>query len=386
MNPKKLLPVLITLIFTTSALCFPQEDETELSYTQQVSCVIRIVTTPDILPWNNIEEGIYSILKSSNVGGKAAKETLGIIPDRPFWQCLNINIISKPQRYLDVYETMIGLSIDLQKPRSPTPGPVAEEFLFALVEAFRQSLDKSYTDSQRIWAQQIAHAEDNIKSAELRLRLLQDEQSDLRAKTGLLDLSRDAILKDANNIKSKVAQEEFSLRSMDWRRDSVLEQMRFFHEKIREEANDSNTVLKGLEELIGFHQKRLDTVKMQVEAGNVSADMIVEAEEKLARAKIELAQKKQQITNDAGGNKIDQLEFQLHNFEINKAETDEKIKYLQGRLGSTEALLRQADTYEILSLKVQVAKNALKDALYKLEETKQQLNLLAPAVILVGSE
>jgi len=380
--PKKLLPVLITLIFTTSALCLSQEDDTELSNTMHASCVIKIVTTPDILPWNNIEESIYSILVSSNVGGKTAKQTLEITPAQIFWQCLNVDMISSPPRYPDVYETMISLSIDLDESGVSAPAPAVEEFLFALVEGLRQSLNKSYIGSQRIWAQQIAFAEENAATAEVQLRNLQAEQAELRAQAGLPDLSRDAILKDANNIKTQIAQEEFNLSSMDWRRDSVLKQMRFFHEKIREENN--NVVLKGLEELISFHEKSLDTVKKQVEEGHVSADMIVEAEEKLARAKIELAQKKQQITNDAGGDKFKQLEFQFANFEIDKAETEKRLQYLQGRLGSTEPLLQQADQFEILTLKVKVAKGALTDALYKLEETKKQLNTMAPAVVLVG--
>jgi len=387
MNAKKLLPVLITLIFTASALCLPQEEKTELSNTMHASCVIKVVTTGDLVPRDDrsLRETIVFTLKSSNVGGKAAKEILGITPKADFWHHLIVYSVSMTEGPDDIYTNTVGLSIDLENVE-PAPAPAAEEFLFALVEEFRQSLNKSYKDSQRILAQQIALAQGNADYMEARLRNLQDEQADLRARSGLPNLSRDAILKDANNMKTKIAEEEFNLSSMDWRHDSVFEQIRFFRERIQEETLDSNIVLKGLEELIDLHQKRLDTVNKQVEEGHVSADKIVEAEEKLARAKIELAQKKQQIKDNAGGNKIDQLKFQLNNFEIEKAETNKKIKYLHSRLGSTEALLRHADTYEILSLKVQVAKNALKNALYKLEEMKQQLNTMAPAVILVGSE
>jgi len=386
MNAKKLLPVLITLIFTASALCLPQEEKTELSYTRQASCVIRIVTTPDILPWNNIEESIYSILVSSNVGGKAAKQTLEITPGPLFWDVLNVNAISKPQRYPDICETIISLSVDLNESGDPVPAPAAEEFLFALVEGLRQSLNKSYEDSKKIWIQQIALAEENSDTAESRLRNLQDEQSVLRLKANLPDLSPDAILKDANNIKTQIAQEEFNLSSMDWRRNSVLKQIRFFQEKIANEIND-NIVLKELQNLVDVQTKELERIrKLKEIGGEISDDQLIQAEEKLAKTKIELAQKKQQITNNAGGNKIDQLKFQFNNFEIDKAETLEKMKYLSSRFSSTETLLRQAEQYEILSLKIQVAKNALKNALYKLEETKQQINTMAPVVILVGSE
>ncbi len=384
MKAKTIIILAAVLILSSFTATFSEEkakeeNQKEISNTYQASCILRITASSEMLPPESISQNIGYILRSSPVGGKAAREILGFRPEpndrSPFRQNINVYVISSTSSSDDSSFHTMRLVVYF-----PDAKPAAEEFMSAIVEQLRVSLQKEFEQYSKQFEQRLDTALKNARGAEEELRTLQNRLRDI---SGTYNLNREDILKNITNLRESLNDIQRRMNEYDFMLDEFSVQIALARGKIDTELQNDE-VLKELEKIVGFHQKKLNTVKMNIEAGNVAADMLAEAEEKLAKAKIELAQRKEQIRISAGGEKVANINQRIVDISMKKSMDKIRSRTIHQELSEAQDILERADDYEIVSLKIDIAKDALKDALW--HQLKSNIPLTPPTITVVGSE
>ncbi len=382
MKTKTLITVAAILILTASLPLFSQEKKPELSGTLHAACIIKVDAARNILPGNEAMM-IQYILSSSNIGGKIAKDILGVTLGPGTWDFLTVETISHSSSLPNVSTYMFRLYVDFSNfPKDLGLKPVAEEFLDALVHALRNSLEKSNDDYMEIYRHQEDFAAENAQKAEVELRALQEG---LRKISGPRNLSREAILKDISSLTEELRNTKPRMSMFHARRGNLEQQIAEIQRKVEEQIK-SSPILDDMKKIVDIEANRLDKIRKLVEKSQLSEENLFDAQSKLARARVELAQKEQEIKDAAGGLRISQLMEELNNINLMQAETEEKIQDLDKQLFETDMLMKSADDYDIVALKVNAARNFLEQTLGKLNEIKIGFNPIRPVVTIVGSE
>ena len=361
-----------------------EESQKEISNTYHASCILKITASPEILPAEGIKTIEY-ILQSSPVGGKAAREILGVHPDplnpAPFGENIEVLLLSS----IKISENSSTYTIRLLCHFPDVQTPAVEEFMFAIIEQLRLYLEKEYEQYfQRLELNMKAASENTIK-AEVELRSL---QSRLRDISGSFNLDRKAILENIANLQNELGGIEKRMKEADFMVNELSRQIAEASAKI-DSALYNDVVLKELETILSSQQKSFDSVNKLVETGAANSSQLFEAEEKLARAKIDIAQRKELIRKSAGGEKIEMLNQRIDDISMRKQQDMIVRETIDQQLGLAQNLLGRVDEYEIVGLKTDVAKEAYQRSIWSESELKAKMSLssLIPTTItIVGYE
>jgi len=149
--------------------------------------------------------------------------------------------------------------------------------------------------------------------------------------------------------------------------------------------NDSITVeLQKIVELIG---RILAEAEIQAEMGKISSSQVDEIKEKQARARIEIAKRRESLSKSIGGNLIESLNKELADRWIQATQDEASLTSLERQLVEAESLLAKADDYELLSLEANVAKQTLQESILWRDRTSRQIRFLQPPVVsILGGE
>jgi len=434
MEPTKRIVILLILLLLTSIPAQSAEQPaTQISNTRTASCVVKITSDPMVLPLDDAT--IDYLLHSTSVGGKVTREVLDISPD----QVSDIfkiealvgstgRILPEPLDRLsstpegqDEYEMMMARETDASassmarprsSPRSPTMSritstkspssameqtilfklqvnlpknvkPAAEEFMNALVDNLRSTLVKAFEDYRLRFKAQLQLTEQEAINAENDLR---ENQKILREISGTRVLDRTKILADINRLRQEVQTAKMNQAANQVSIDATTNKIAETQAKIKDRlANDSITMeLQGLVEMI---EKLLAQTEIEVQAGRMQATQLEDLKVQLARAKIELARRREELSKAAGGSLIESLNKELANRSIQATQDEANLSSQEKQLTEIESLLVKADDYELLSLKADIAKQNLQEAMLWRDRMSRQLRLLQPPMIsILGGE
>ena len=434
MEPTKRIVILLILLFLTSVPAQSAEQSaTQISNTRTASCVVKITSDPMVLPLDDAT--IDYLLHSTSVGGKVTREVLDISPD----QVSDIfkiealvgstgRILPEPLDRLsstpegqDEYEMMMARETDTSASsmiqprssrRSPTMSritstkspssameqtilfklqvnlpknvkPAAEEFMNALVDNLRSTLVKAFEDYRLRFKAQLQLTEQEAINAENDLR---ENQKILREISGTRVLDRTKILADINRLRQEVQTAKMNQAANQVSIDATTNKIAETQAKIKDRlANDSITMeLQGLVEMI---EKLLAQTEIEVQAGRMQATQLEDLKVQLARAKIELARRREELSKAAGGSLIESLNKELANRSIQATQDEANLSSQEKQLTEIESLLVKADDYELLSLKADIAKQNLQEAMLWRDRMSRQLRLLQPPMIsILGGE
>ena len=148
-------------------------------------------------------------------------------------------------------------------------------------------------------------------------------------------------------------------------------------------ANDD--ISREFSDMVAEAQKQMDSVQKLVETGNASAQDLANAREKLFKARIELAQRREELRASLGGNRIERLNEELTDRLSRSNRFDQLRAFLLNQRIKAEELLKKTDGYEVLSIKADIAKQSLRQALERLESLKQSANLMPPTITVMGN-
>jgi hypothetical protein len=150
-----------------------------------------------------------------------------------------------------------------------------------------------------------------------------------------------------------------------------------------QEEIDVDTVTTELKELLALQQRSFEHMEKIYESGRASETELADAREKLARSKIELAQRREQVSKSAGGSMIESLNSQLANYSIKATQNLTKLSNLEQQLADADELLAKADDYELLSLKIDIAKQNLQETILWRDRMSRRIRMIQPSTVSV---
>jgi len=419
MEAKKHIVVLLVLILLISVTAQSANNPAaaELSNTHVASCLVKITFDPFVLPLDDIT--IDYLLHSSSIGGKVAREVLNISPDqvsdifkiealagaagrilpqdrrrktegrglktegggqRQELLSSDFGLLSSEQLSSAAEQTLLfWLSVKLDNDVKPA----AEEFMDALVDSLRSTLVKVFEDYKIRFNKQLQLAEQEATSAENDLR---EKQKTLREISRSRVLDRDSILADIYRLRQNVQAAKMNQASNQVIIDATTKRIADIQTKIKTQLeNDSITI--ELQSIVEMSGKLVIEAERQVKAGTISSLQLDELKEKLARARIEIARRREQLSSSVGGNLIETLNKELADRSIQATQDEASIRSLEQQLVEAESLLAKADDYELLSLKSDIAKQNLQESILWRDRTSRQIRFLqSPMVSILGGE
>lgn len=405
MEATKHIVILLVLILLISA---PAQSANrpaaaDISNTRTASCVVKITSDPMVLPLDNTT--IDYLLHSTGIGGRVAREVLNISPDqvsdifkiealagavgrilpedrgqKTEGRGQRPELLSSEQLRIAAEQTILfKLQVDLPEEVKL----VAEEFMVALIGNLRSTLIKAFGDYKLRFGDQLKLAEQEATSAETDLR---EKQKTLREISRSRVLDRDKILADIYRLRQDVQTAKMSQASNQVIIDATTMRIAEIQAKIMAHLeNDSITI--ELQKIVELIDRLLIEAEKQFRAGTISSLQLDEIKEKLARARIEIAIRRESLSNSIGGNLIESLNKELADRSITAAQDEASIRSLERQLVEAESLLAKADDYELLSLKADVAKQNLQESILWRDRTSRQIRLLQPPMVsILGGE
>jgi hypothetical protein len=449
-NTKRIMVLIVATVLIAGMVQAAEQPQAKLSSTRQASCLVKVTCAPAILPLGF--ETIDYLLHSSGVGGKAVREVLNVSTDQvpgdyctiEYVQELISNATQNPSRgrssgpeEMDEYEYAMKMEMEAQRNEMPmgkpkpstssprfrgfsrrTPStasvipattnlpaeeqaylfslniqlplevkPAAEELMDALLYNLRTALAGAFEEHMQRLMDQLKLADDETARSEDELK---QKQQELHSIFGSRILDRNLILNNISNIRSDIQKIEMDQAVERATVDATTKRIAETKAKIQEEI-DKDTVTKELLKMIDLNMVQLHDTKKLVDSGQgPAADSdLAEAWEKLTKTRIELAQRREQLSKSAGGNLIESLNLQLANYSIEAAQNQAKLKSLEEQIGEATQLLvpGKAEDYELLSLKAAIAKQNLREAVLWRDRVSRQARIIQPpSVSVIGGD
>jgi len=257
--------------------------------------------------------------------------------------------------------------------------PAAEEFMDALITNLRNALTNAFDEHAGRLKGQLQLAEEEAGRAEDDWRR---KQSELREISGSRVLDRNSILLEMSRLREEIRRIEMRYASDQVTVDTTAKRIAELQAKIQAEI-EKDTITDELKRLLFLQEKNLENVEKLTDSGRASTTELADAQEKLTRARIELAQRQEQLNKSKGGNQIEALTNTLTNCSEQIAQYRAQLSGYQQQLGEAEALLGKADDYELLSLKADVAKQNLQEAIVWRDRISRQIRMLQPPTVSV---
>ena len=342
-------------------------------------------------PSKNAEDGNRYRSRRASTGGGYSSYSYGTAPAGGGYglysygtapETVNRTGISDTSILYRAEQTFIfHLSVSL--PDEVDVAPLAEQFMVALITNLKEALEKAFADSD-------SHLGERLNAADAEARRAEEEllkrQSMLRDTAGGGNLSRNTVLAEISGINQNLQALKMQKASNDAMIEQTSKRIAQTGQSVQEQLN-ADAITTELESIVKLNEDQLAAVQQQVKAGIASAAEIAQPSEKLARAKIELAMRRQELSKSAGGDLLASLNDELASLAIGTTQYDAQMQSLQEQLRETEGLVTKADEYELLSLKADIVRHGLQESLLWRDQLERRKNMLLPPVVsVIGGE
>jgi predicted nucleic acid-binding Zn-ribbon protein len=257
--------------------------------------------------------------------------------------------------------------------------PAAEEFMSALVTNLRNALANAFDEHALRLKGQLRLAEEETGRAEDDLR---KKQYELREISGSRVLERNSILGEISNLHNNIDEIERRYATDQVTVDTTAKRIAELQARIQVEM-EKDSITDELKRLLELQQMNVINVDKLSDSGRASTTDLADAQEKLTRARIDLAQRQEQLSKSKGGNQIEALNSTLTNLSMQVAQYKAHIAGYERQLAQAEALLGKADDYELLSLKADIAKQSLQEVLVWRDRLSRQIRMIQPPTVSV---
>jgi hypothetical protein len=399
--------------------------------TRTASCLVKITYDPLILSLDDIT--IDSLLHSTSIGGKVAREVLDISPDQAS-DIFKVEMlagtagrmlpepsavrrsspasiteyelmkdrermeqeypssssrpdtsdrISTPVTTLStpVAEKTALFKLEVNLPAELTPA--AEEFMYALVNNLRTTLVQVFKDYKLRFEKQHELAKEQAANAEKDLR---EKQKALRELSRSHVLDRDQILAEIYRMRQELQTAKLNLASNEVVIDTTTQKIAEIDSKIKEQL-EKDTIINEYQKIIELSDKFLAEAEKEIQAGRISTAQIDQIKEKVARAKIEQARRRESLSISIGGNLLESLNKELADRSVKATDLEASISNFEKQMAEAESLLAKADDYELLKIKVDMAKQSLQESIAWRDRVNRQIRLLQePAISVLGGK
>ena len=265
----------------------------------------------------------------------------------------------------------------------PDRKPAARLFMKGLIAHFQVLLlNISEEERQRVQGQIHTAAEE----VELADRKLAEIQTELRAMSASHNLSQGTI---GNEIAAMQAElESFRLKQAT---DAAFRQTLLGRiDEVRGKVDQSSVkdpIATELEKIVANRTQQLQFSEELVKNNTAPLNAVDAARYDLAKAQIDLLQRREELGRKAGNQELDGLTSKLAELSLQTMQTESRMGGIEEGIRRAQALLPDADAYERKSIRVEVAKRALEAAVVRLDRAEQRLRLMeAPSVTVIGGD
>lgn len=388
---KHILVLIIGIALVTTPIQSTEQPQAKLSNTRTASCIVKVTCDPVVLPLSFAT--IDFLLHSSSVDGKAIREVLDILPDHVPYNHLTIRYLeensARTRKTTSTDHTitaatdfpmneqiyLFSLNIELHDDVKAA----AEEFMDALLQNLRSELTRAFEEPMQRLRNQLKFAADEAALAEQELNT---KQRHLRRNFGSRILDRTRILADIENIRKDIQKVKIEQAADQANIDETTRQIAKIQAGMQEETS-KDTVTAELTTLLQLQQLNVANMKKLSDGGRASSAEFADAMEKLTRTRIELAQRREQLSKSAGGNLIDSLNSALVNCSIKTTQNQAKLVSLDEQLKEARPLLEKADASELLSLKIDIAKQNFQETILWRDRMNRQVRIIQPPMVSV---
>jgi len=200
------------------------------------------------------------------------------------------------------------------------------------------------------------------------------------------DISPEELSANKQSLLREKRRYEMELARLEARRPAIGEQIARIRHDAEKKVHD-DPVIHELERLLQLQKQHLETTKILAADGRISHIDLGDAQEKIARANIELAQRREQVVKSAGGDQIAQFNDELTKLTIDLAEIRAVLSAVNSQLEQTERQLKAATAFDPQASELRFAYQALDAANHRVNELKTRLaNLQAPTVTALGAD
>ncbi|MHC4608935.1 MAG: hypothetical protein ACYS7M_01130, partial [Planctomycetota bacterium] len=357
-----------------------QQPPASLSNTRQASCLLKITWDPETLPLD--EQYLHMLVYSSGVAGHAAWKVFG---ERMWFggsfstddATSDVSISFFPmQAETDRGMAMAALEVSIP-PQAVALQPAAEEFLAATCRRLRSVLIEAHrSDLRRVHEQQEQVRKEQAE-AEQQLVRLQELRRTLCVQAGRNDLSREAILEQIQDLERDKQHLELELAGHEAQRGALEEQIAVISQRL-ETATDDDTVVAELEKVVKLRAEQLGRMHELVAKGLGTSTDMVEAQEPLAMAKVELAEQRRAAMERLGAGRVAELNEELARISIHAAEAAARLRFISQQLeqGRAKKLLELADHFEReVAVQLPLARAAVEFATQWRAELQRQVRM-----------
>ncbi len=277
-------------------------------------------------------------------------------------------------------EFFFHLKVDIKDSQAM---PAAEEFMNALVTNLRDNLKRVWDEQRERLDRQASTVNEEAEGAE---RKLADYQQELRKLAGSRNLSRTVIVSRCDLLRDKLEATQMEMASNELMLKSISDQIAQTKDKLEAQIKE-DSVTDELKRILKIQTDRYAAAEQLHALSTASSAEVADALEKVTRARIELAQRREQLSKAAGGDKISSLNNRLADLSLRLTQADAQRGRFDQQLSEAEEILTKADTYELLSLKANLERQNLQQALVWRDAISRQIRMLQePLVSVLGGQ
>jgi acyl-coenzyme A thioesterase PaaI-like protein len=178
---------------------------------------------------------------------------------------------------------------------------------------------------------------------------------------------------------------EMSLAAMGARRKAIEQQMARTRVEL-EHTQQNDEITRELQRILQTNEQLLSSLRTHFEAGRVPEGDTIKAQEGVAKARIELARRREELAKATGGGQLGAFGNELSAMAIDTAESHVRLQMLEQRLAETEAQIKEVSTFDPKATRVRTAREAMEVAERRVIELQRRIaNLEPPIVTVIGA-
>lgn len=178
---------------------------------------------------------------------------------------------------------------------------------------------------------------------------------------------------------------ELDLAGLDARQKAMQEQIAVT-KQVANKRLAEDTVTRELQKLLNTSENNLSQLKDAARAGRVGVADLAQAEEGVAKVRIDLARRQEELTRLAGGGQLEEFTKELSRLAIDKAEKEAQLQIVRRQLDEVQKQLAQALTFDPKAARLRLAQEALDITGRRVAELQaRRANLQPPMVTMIGA-
>lgn len=252
-----------------------------------------------------------------------------------------------------------------------------------------QRLQKVLAQAHEAESKQLSEMQDvaarEVDEAHAKLEALHVRRLELTSKSGMSDLSREAILALSARIETERQDVALKTESQRAREAALQKQIKQIAEEGKQSTADHPAV-KAYQSRLDAARQQMERVKQLVAAGTATQAEQQAAQANAALIEAEVAMRLEELAESRGGKRLAALNDQLAALSVDVAEAQVRLKSLDERSAQVRKLLELADEYELqVGIELPIARARYESARYREQELKTWMRALrAPSVTVIG--